>query len=100
MVLMYLTLTGIFQHPSGKPWDLMGVARQCFNCVNVPVVVADVADVTDAVKDADGHAGTVSIVLPLLILKIRSRKMILTPLVPCLTVEGEMDVALAVALMD
>jgi hypothetical protein len=65
--------------------------------VNVPVVVADV---TDAVEDADGHAGTVSVMLPLLTLKIRSRKMILTMLVPCPTVEGEMDVALAVALMD
>jgi hypothetical protein len=66
--------------------------------VNVPVVVADV---TDAVEDADGHAGTMSAMLPLplLILKIRSRKTILTMLVPCPTVAGEMDVALAVALM-
>jgi hypothetical protein len=37
--------------------------------------------------------------LPLLILKIRSRKMILTMLVPCPTVVDETDVALAVALM-
>jgi hypothetical protein len=58
-----------------------------------------VADVTDAVVDADGHAGTASAMLALLTLTTRSRKTTLTMLMPCPITVGEMDVVSAVALM-
>ena len=95
MVSMYPILIVVSLHLNGKPWAPTGVALQSSKCANVPVVVADV---TDAVVDADGHAGTVSAMLALLTLTTRSRKMILTMLMPCPIAVGEMDVVSAVAL--
>jgi hypothetical protein len=94
-VSMFPTLIVLSPHLNGKPWAPTGVALPSSKCANVPVVVADV---TDAVVDADGHAGTVSAMLALLTLTTRSRKMILTMLMPCPIAVGEMDVVSAVVL--